>query len=380
MGYTEKTITSLGLIIAGILGIVVAIFVLSPTPTVSALALTPGELGAQWVFVSGPEVHATPSLTLNVTGAGAVTANFGVSGDDTNITALALGAMTPQVSSSLTISVQDNDTMDDTQSIRVILLFDPSDADPSEAAITAAATGAEAVDTKAVFTWTKGSPFSSSSFALTSPTTGSWSVFSTINPTSSATSGDFVLNLVPSPVAAFAAGGVGADGWDVLVEVTDSTTTDTDSSSLRDQAMGAFAQISVNPATVSFGTLTSNSNDNPITDPGSGTFDATSVSNQVHALTIQATTTWSNRATDLTLDQDGNPGVNQISLKADDDATVADAQFVTSTAADITGHSTDSRDTSEAGTVTPIGLFLDLGTISAGSDFEGTFTIIVDGG
>jgi len=124
-------------------------------------------------------------------------------------------------------------------------------------------------------------------------------------------------------------------------------------------------------------------NDNPITDPGSGTFDATSVSNQVHALTIQATTTWSNGATDLTLDQDGNPGVNQISLKADDDATVADAQFVTSTAADITGHSTDSRDTrdtSEAGTVTPIGLFLDLGTISAGSDFEGTFTIIVDGG
>jgi len=95
VGYTEKTITSLGLIIAGILGIVVAIFVLSPTPTVSALALTPGELGAQWVFVSGPEVHATPSLTLNVTGAGAVTANFGVSGDDTNITALALGAMTP---------------------------------------------------------------------------------------------------------------------------------------------------------------------------------------------------------------------------------------------------------------------------------------------
>jgi len=109
-------------------------------------------LVAQWVFVSGPEVHATPSLTLNVTGAGAVTANFGVSGDDTNITALALGAMTPQVSSSLTISVQDNDTTDDTQSIRVILLFDPSDADPSEGAITAAATGAEAVDTKAVFT------------------------------------------------------------------------------------------------------------------------------------------------------------------------------------------------------------------------------------
>ena len=45
MGYTEKTITSLGLIIAGILGIVVAIFVLSPAPTVSALALTPGESG-----------------------------------------------------------------------------------------------------------------------------------------------------------------------------------------------------------------------------------------------------------------------------------------------------------------------------------------------
>lgn len=130
-------------------------------------------------------------------------------------------------------------------------------------------------------------------------------------------------------MAVFAAGGVGADGWYVLVEVTDTTTTDTDSSSLRDQAMGAFAQISVNPVTVAFGTLTSNSNDNPITDPRSGTFDATSVSNQTHALTIQASTTWSNGATDLTLDQDGNPGVNKISSKADDDANVADAQFVT---------------------------------------------------
>ena len=130
-------------------------------------------------------------------------------------------------------------------------------------------------------------------------------------------------------MAVFAAGGVGADGWYVLVEVTDTTTTDTDSSSLRDQAMGAFAQISVNPVTVAFGTLTSNSNDNPITDPGNGAFDATSVSNQTHALTIQASTTWSNGATDLTLDQDGNPGVNKISSKADDDANVADAQFVT---------------------------------------------------
>ena len=74
MGYTEKTITSLRLIIAGILRIVVAILVLSPTPKISALALTPGEFGDQWVFVSGPEVNAHPSLTLAATGPRAVTA------------------------------------------------------------------------------------------------------------------------------------------------------------------------------------------------------------------------------------------------------------------------------------------------------------------
>ncbi|PKB66250.1 MAG: hypothetical protein BZY81_07380 [SAR202 cluster bacterium Io17-Chloro-G4] len=380
MLYTEKTLISLVAIIAGLLGMLAVFVALSPAPTASAWNLTSDQVANQWVLSPGPDYDPIPSVTLAVTGSGEVTANFGVAGDATTITALALAAMTSQVSSALTISVQDSDTLDDTQTIRVILLFDPSDAEPSEAAITTAATGSEAVDTLAVFTWTKGSPFSSSTFQLTSPSTGSWSVDGTINPLGSALSGDFTLNLIPSPIAAFAAGGAGQDGWDVLVEVTDSTSTDTDSSSLRDQAMGAFAQISVNPATVSFGTLTANTSNNPVTTPGSGTFDATSVSNQTHALTIQASSSWSDGFTTLTLDPDGGPGVDAISLQADDDATVADAQFVTATAADLTGHSTDGRDTTEAGTVTPIGLFLDLGTIGAGSDFEGTFTVIVDGG
>lgn len=377
MGYAEKTLASIVLVMAGVLGVVVAFVALSPTPTVTAWAQTSNLLNNHPVLGSDPGGGANPRVTQLATGS-EVTATFDITGVDTNITALVLGAMTPQVSSSLTISVQDDDSLNDTESIRVILLFDSGDADPSVAAITAAASGAEAVDTLAVFTWTKGSPFSSSTFQLTSPTTGSWSVFSTINPSSAATSGDFVLNLIPGKIAAFGPGGVGADGWDVLVEVTDSTFTDTDSSSLRDRAMGAFAEISVSPATVSFGALTANTSANPITDPADGTFDATSISNKTHALQIKASSTWSNGVDTFTLDEDGSPGAGAISLRADDDNTVAGAQFVTATAADITGHAADGRDTTEAGTVTPIGAFLDLGTVSAGTGFAGTLTIIID--
>ena len=102
----------------------------------------------------------------------AVSATFGVTGTATNITAVSLSSMTPQVASTLTITLQDNDTLEDTQTIRVILRFDPGDGDFSDADFVTAAVSGTAVSDKAVFTWTKASPFSASSFEITSPASG----------------------------------------------------------------------------------------------------------------------------------------------------------------------------------------------------------------
>ena len=141
--------------------------------------------------------------------------------------------------------------------------------------------------------------------------------------------------------------------------------------------MGSFASISVDPASVSFGNLTANSFANPIINPGSGVLVATSISNKVHALTIKSSSTWTDGSTILNLDEDGSPGVDAISLRADDDPTVSDAQFVTATTVDITNHSTDDRDVTEAGTDTDVGLFLDVGAVGTGAGFEGTVTVAV---
>ena len=293
--------------------------------------------------------------------------------------------MTPQVASTLTISVTDADGLDDTSEIRFILRFDPGDGDFSDAALVTSATSGTEVSGKAVFTWTKASPFSASAFTITSPVSGTstWSVSSSTNPSGSATSGDFIVEFKPGEVAAFAVGGSGFDGWDCHVEVTDSNSSDVASSNTgvgttecSDNSMGSFASISVSPASVSFGQVTSGSSENPVTDPANGLFVTTTISNKTHALTVKSSATWTDGTTTLTLDEDGTPGANALSLRADDDANIAGAQFATATAADVTDHSADARDTAEAGTDTDIGMFLDLGTVGASSgDFSGTITM-----
>jgi len=386
MGDVKVVRLVVGLAFSGILGALAVAFLLSQISQASARV--------QSTILTVPSGNPNGDIngstnaryTLAAT-ASEVAATFGVTGAATNITAVSLSSMTPQVASTLTITVEDNDTLEDTQTIRFILLFDPGDVDFSDADFVTAAVSGTAVDTKAVFTWTKASPFSASTFVITSPASGSstWSVSSFTNPTGSATSGDFVLNFIPGTIAAFGVGGSGFDGWDGYVEVIDSTSTAVASSNtgvgpaaLADRSMGSFASLSVDPASVSFGDVSANSFANPITDPVSGVFVATSISNKVHALTIKSSSTWTNGVTTLALDEDGSPGVDAISLRADDDADVAGAQFVTATAADITDHALDARDTTEAGTNTDIGLFLDVGTVGAGTGFEGTVTVAVD--
>lgn len=318
-----------------------------------------------------------------VSASGEVSGSFSVDADNTTITAVSLTSLTPQVTTTLTISVQDDDLLTDTETIKVILVFDPGDADPND--VTLSATGT-AVDTRAIFTWSKASPFSNSVFTSTGPTSSTWSVVSTTNPaTGSTTSGDFVLQFTPGQVAAFGTGGSGNDGWDVYVEVTDSTSTDVASPNtgvgtitLADRPMGAFASVSVYPSSISFGTLTSNTSGNPITTPGDGDFTTTTISNKTHALAIQSSATWTDGSTTLDLDADGSPDTNALSLRADDDGTLAGAQFLTASAVDVDGHSTDARDTTEAGAAVDIAAWLDLGTITAsGNPFEGTITMTV---
>lgn len=314
---------------------------------------------------------------------GEVSGSFNVGADPTTITAVSLSSLTPQVTTTLTISVQDDDLVTTTESIKVFLVFDPGDADPNDVTLSAAGT---AVDTKASFTWTKASPFNASVFVLTGPTSSTWSVVSTTNPvTGSTTTGDFVLQFTPGEVAAFGTGGSGNDGWDVYVEVSDSTSTDVASSntgvgpsSLADRSMGAFASVSVDPSSISFGALTSNTSGNPITTPGDGDFATTTISNKTHALAIQSSATWSDGSTTLNLDVDGSPGADELSLRADDDGTLAGAQFLTASPVDVDGHSNDARDTAETGTTADIAAWVDLGTVAAsGNPFAGTITMTV---
>ena len=165
----QRLASLLGLTLAGILGALLTAYLLTqPSPVSAGIApATLTELSE--AFDTDVQGSNGDLYTLAASGS-EVAASFGVTGAGTAITGVTLSSMTPQVASTLTITVSDSDTVEDTQTIQVILLFDAGDADPSDASfVSAGASGATAVDSKAVFTWTKASPFSDSTFVITSP-------------------------------------------------------------------------------------------------------------------------------------------------------------------------------------------------------------------
>jgi hypothetical protein len=289
-----------------------------------------------------------------------------------SIATVSFGAtLDPSLTAALTVHVDDASTLDNLAQIWVVLAYEATDTDQD---LSGKGVGETAIPTLAIFKWEP-----TGGFQTVGPAT-EWSVTGTAPSPLTATSGDFVFNIVVSDVARYAPGGSQA-GWDVYIKVTDKTTPVAnvveDDTSLTDLAMAAFASVNVNDNSISFGSLDLGDTDQPLSDPVSGYFITTPVSNRTYALQIQ-TENWDDGSTHtITLDTDGaSLADNSFSIRADDDPTIPDdSQFLTTSAVNLTGHETDSPSTTVAGVAVNTYLWITLAANMYPTTYTGTITM-----
>jgi len=326
-----------------------------------------------------------PSMALAATQTGSTTGSVTVANKAPVIGTPTLTALTPNTSATLTIPVTEYNTLNDIAEVWVVLAFDASDA---EGGLDSKGVGDTVVSTLAIFKWTPALGFVC--VGPDSTPNNNWESVTGTPPTLTGTTDNFVFTIPVSKVARYAAGGNGADGWDVYIKVTDKkpVTPNTDEDgpkgtqgsvpkTLVDKAMASYASLAVAPGTIDFGTLDPGVSQQPITTPVSGYYTATSIVNKIYELQIKSTDWTDGGSNTAVLDEDGTPGANSFSLEADDDGGAPGAQFVTKTEATVAGHATDARSTTEAGNGVDVSLWLTLGSTVVAAAYSGGVTMTV---
>ena len=312
------------------------------------------------------------TAVLAATGTGGAEGSVTVSNYTPVIGVPTIDALTSTGTITLTIPVTDHNTLNDITEIWVVLGWAAGGADPDLSALD---TNGEAdVDLIGIMKWTA----TAGDFTLVGPTGTNWSVANkagaSVEPTLTANSGDFVFEFTVSEVARYGTGGV-SDGWDVYIMVTDGTGADTDTS-LLDKAMAAYASVSA-ASPVDFGSVVIGASQVALSNPADK-YVTTSVVNKGYALQINSENWTGVSSGTLTLDADGSPATDALSLEVDDDGTKVAIQYVTASAVTITGHATDGPSTVEAGDAVDIYLWISMGSsITVPETYGGTITMTV---
>lgn len=267
-------------------------------------------------------------------------------------------SMTPQEEwTTVTVPVQDSDTLADVDEVRVKLFYDSAGTDPSESGFSAA------VQTCAVLIWTRGG---SPEWDI-APASTTWAINTAgcSKPLDSATQGNWVFSFKVGKVATHSPS---TDDWDIYAKATDSGS-QTGEDYLRDKEMNWYGEITVNTASVDWGSVPLGTG---FTDDATNrvTASVTYICNGNFNKQVKATSPWGSSPT-VTLVASETPGSGEFALKADDDLTLAGAALVSTSYATFgTGTQTDETGVTEANN----GIWLKTGSsgITSGVNYDGT--------
>jgi len=251
-----------------------------------------------------------------------VEVSFQVEGSAVTVTAVALeahggggtSAMDPQTEYVIRVTVNDSNTLNDVELVKVTLFYDADGTFSYGEQPTASDN-----NTCAIMTWTNGSGFAISPNAAGT----TWSIAGDCSaPSLTLSSGDFEFHFTPGKVARENAG---TDMWHACAQASDDgggTWAHNEDTNLSINWYGELTGLS---GTASFSTVSIGCD-----NVTSGDIAATYISNGDFYEQVRATTSWTGPAT-LTLDTTGAPGDAQFSLLADDDTDTTGAVQVTGT-------------------------------------------------
>ena len=241
------------------------------------------------------------------------------------------GSMDPQVEYAVKVTVTDADTLEDISEVKVTIFYDSAGNDT-------AAPGSSDTQTCAIIIWTKAGGWSIDPSASTTWTLESGNCKT---PTMSETTGDWWVHFKPGKVATESGG---TEDWDIYAEATDAASNSADLYA-RDYEMNWYGEITVNTASVDWGTVGLGSDFSANEQTG---ISVTYIANGSYNEQVKASSPWGSAPNQVTLDASGSPGDGEFSLKADDSATLASAVLVSSA-----GYTTfdSGNQTSESGNV-----------------------------
>jgi hypothetical protein len=276
---------------------------------------------------------------------------------------VAATAMDPQVEYKVKVTVTDNNTLDDLDTITVTIFYD---ADGIYAALDVPSVGS--TQSAAILTWTNATPNTWTIDAVSGG--GTWSVvdINCAEPTLTESSGTFEFHFKPGKVATET---IAPAKWHIYAKADDGGGTP-GSNTKQNLTMNWYGEVTIDLTTIDFGSVALGVVDDP-----SPNFVLTNIANGNYKLNLKADSTWTGGSTawQLSLDTiDENPGDTELALEADDDATEADAQLVTDAYVLFVGHGSDAGPTDEDGDdVSTNTLWLSLGSTGIVADaYSGT--------
>jgi hypothetical protein len=296
------------------------------------------------LLLMGAPVYAdaTP-VTGNVTANNNIPENLGLTlkvhgGTETD-------AMTPLTEYDLDIAVTDDNTLADIAQIDIVIFYDASAGDDGTPA------GAWDCDEEAIYKWVddSGGTWSIEKGAATT----TWTLENTdcVEPTMSNTTGTWTLAFEPGKLAVESDGSTSE--WDIKVTVTD-LSDGSANTTIYSKSMAAYSSISTDVGSITFGSGVNLGATAYIDTPADHNFATQVLANDTYALKVNTAATWSKGSDTITLDTSGTPdAAGEFGLNIDDAGDGSGApttpQAVTTTATEITGHSTDARVTTTAG-------------------------------
>ncbi len=291
---------------------------------------------------------ATPAQAATTTGVtGGVTANNNIpeglgltlkvhSGSETS-------DMTPLTEYDLDISVTDDNKLSDTHEIDIVIFYD---ADAGDNGVPG---GAWDCDEEAIYKWVDSDTWS----MVNGGATTSWNIGGDcITPTLTNTTGTWTLVFTPGKLAIQSDGS--SSEWDIKVTVTDQSSGSANTT-ICSKTMAAYSEISRDSASITFGASGVNLGATAyIETPADHNFATQVLSNDVYALQVNTSATWTKGSDTITLDASGSPDASgEFGLNIDDadggSGAPATPQAVTTLAANITGHTADARVATAAG-------------------------------